>query len=92
VRSGAWRILVGKDAKTLDALVRSTHWCARSLRPPTTTPSWAEWRQKRQRQHLNGSDALQEAERIAVAETRVHPGQLKRLSARRLRSRLGRLV
>ena len=34
---------------------RTTRWCARSLRPPTTTPSWAEWRQKRQRQHLTGS-------------------------------------
>ena len=38
VRSGAWRILVGEDAKMLDER------CARSPRPPTTTPSCsARW-------------------------------------------------
>src|ERR1022692_3918117 len=41
VRSGAWRILVGEDAKTPDALVRSKPKAA------TTGPSWPRWQKPR---------------------------------------------
>ena len=52
VRSGAWRILVGEDAKKLDAAVR-----ARPKRP-TTTPSWPACRTSRPGPGRRSADEL----------------------------------
>ena len=51
VRSGAWRILIGEDAKMIDAVVRA------KPRPPTTTPNCSARWHKRQRQEHPSSSA-----------------------------------
>jgi NAD(P)-dependent dehydrogenase (short-subunit alcohol dehydrogenase family) len=55
---------------------RSTGWCARGPRPPTTTPSWAEWQPRKRRRHHHLSRS-QQNEWSAAAVTGMLPVQAR---------------